>query len=138
VGTHKVRAVSDALSLIAAGLQVDARTTRLAGQESAVTAAAALKDLSNCDLLIDATANPEVFLLLAALAKRQGTPLCWGEIFASGYGGMIARARPGRDPNPMAVRPFPTRPSRTRQTTTGLKNNRWSHTTATSVPSRPH
>ena len=104
VGTHKARAARDALSLIAAEVQVDTRTTRLAGQESAVTAAAALKDLSNCDLLIDATANPEVFLLLAALAKRQETPLCWGEIFAGGYGGMIARARPGRDPNPLAVR----------------------------------
>lgn len=104
VGTHKAQAVRDALSLVAAGVQVDARTTRLAGQESAVSAAAALKDLSNCDLLIDATANPEVFLLLAALAKRHGTSLCWGEIFAGGYGGMIARARPGRDPNPLAVR----------------------------------
>lgn len=104
VGTHKARAARDALSLIAAGVQVDTRTTRLAGQESAVTAAAALKDLSNCDLMIDATANPEVFLLLAALAKRQETPLCWGEIFAGGYGGMIARARPGRDPNPLAIR----------------------------------
>ena len=104
VGTHKARAVRDALSLVAAGVEVDARTTRLAGQESAVTASAALKELSNCDLLIDATANPEVFLLLAALARRQGTSLCWGEIFAGGYGGMIARARPGRDPNPLAVR----------------------------------
>lgn len=104
MGTHKARAVRDALSLIAAGVQVDTRTTRLAGQESATTAAAALKDLSNCDLLIDATANPEVFLLLGALAKRHGIPLCWGEIFAGGYGGMIARARPGRDPNPLAVR----------------------------------
>lgn len=104
VGTHKAWAVRDALSLVAAGAQVDVRTTRLAGQESAVTAAAALKELSNCDLLIDATANPEVFLLLAALAKRHGTPLCWGEIFAGGYGGMIARARPRRDPNPLAVR----------------------------------
>lgn len=104
MGTHKAQAVRDALSLIAAGMHVDTRTTRLAGQESAVTEAAALKDLSNCDLLIDATANPEVFLRLAALAKRQQTPLCWGEVFASGYGGMIARARPGRDPNPLAVR----------------------------------
>lgn len=104
VGTQKVWAVRDALSLVAAGAQVDVRTVRLSGQESAVTAAAALKDLSNCDLLIDATANPEVFLLLAALAKRHGTPVCWGEIFAGGYGGMIARARPGRDPNPLAVR----------------------------------
>lgn len=104
VGTHKAWAVRDMLSLVAAGTQVDVGTTRLAGQESAVTMAAALKDLSNCDLLIDATANPEVFLLLAALAKRHGTPVCWGEIFAGGYGGMIARARPGRDPNPLAVR----------------------------------
>lgn len=104
VGTHKARAVHDALLLIAAGVQVDTLTTRLAGQESAVTAAAALNDLASCDLLIDATANPEVFLLLAALAKRHEKPLCWGEIFAGGYGGMIARARRGRDPNPLAVR----------------------------------
>lgn len=103
-GTHKALAVRDALSLIAAGVQVDTRIIRLAGQESAVTATAALKDLSNCDLLIDATANPEVFLLLATLAKRHGTSLCWGEIFAGGYGGMIARARRGRDPNPLAIR----------------------------------
>lgn len=104
MGVHKARAVSDVLSLVVAGVQADARTTRIAGQESPVTTAAALKDLSGCDLLIDATANPEVFLLLAALAKQYGTPLCWGEIFAGGYGGMIARARPGRDPNPLAVR----------------------------------
>lgn len=103
-GMHKARAVRDALSLIAAGMQVDTSITRLAGQESAVTVAATLKDLSNCDLLIDATANPEVFLLLAALVKRHGKSLCWGEIFAGGYGGMIARARPGRDPNPLAIR----------------------------------
>lgn len=104
VGTHKVRAVSDALSLIAPAVRVDARTTRLAGQESAVSAAAALKDLTNCDLLIDATANPEVFLLLAALARKNGKSLCWAEVFAGGYGGMIARARPRHDPNPLAVR----------------------------------
>jgi molybdopterin/thiamine biosynthesis adenylyltransferase/ubiquitin-protein ligase len=104
MGTHKAWAVRDALSLIAAGMQVDTSITRLAGQESAVTTATALKDISNCDLLIDATANPEVFLILAALAKRHGVSLCWGEIFAGGYGGMIARARPGRDPNPLAIR----------------------------------
>lgn len=103
-GTHKVQAVRDALSLIAAGMEVNTRIIRLAGQESAVNTEAALKDLSNCELLIDATANPEVFLLLAALAKRHGVSLCWGEIFAGGYGGMIARARQGRDPNPLAIR----------------------------------
>lgn len=104
MGEHKVYAVKDKLSLIAPGLKVDVRTTRLAGQESAVNTAAAHKDLSNCDLLIDATANPEVFLVLASLAKKYKKPLCWGEVFAGGYGGMIARARPGFDPNPLRVR----------------------------------
>lgn len=104
VGLHKVNAVRDALSLVAAGMDVDVRSHRIAGQESALSAAAALKDISNCDLLIDATANPEVFLRMAAIAKANKKPMCWGELFASGYGGLIARARPDLDPNPLAVR----------------------------------
>jgi len=104
VGVHKVNAVHDALGLVAAGMDVAVRTHRLAGQESGLSAAAALKDLANCDLLIDATANPEVFLRMAAIAKANKKSLCWGELFASGYGGLIARARPDLDPSPLAVR----------------------------------
>lgn len=104
VGVHKVNAVRDALSLVAAGVDVDVKSHRIAGQESALNAAAALKDLAKCDLLIDATANPEVFLHMAAIAKANKKSLCWGELFASGYGGLIARARPDLDPNPLAVR----------------------------------
>lgn len=104
VGVHKVQAVHEVLTLIAPGVQVDTQMTRVVGQESALAASTTLKDLSNCDLLIDATANPEVFLSLAAIAKQYRKPLCWGEVFAGGYGGLIARARPGRDPNPLAVR----------------------------------
>jgi sulfur-carrier protein adenylyltransferase/sulfurtransferase len=69
-----------------------------------LAAATILNDLSTCDLLIDATANPEVFLRMAAIAKAGNKPLCWGEVFAGGYGGLIARARPDLDPNPLAVR----------------------------------
>lgn len=104
VGVHKVDAVADALTLVAPGMEVDARRHRVAGQESATEAAKVLKDLADCDLLIDATANPEVFLRLAAIAKTSKKALCWGELFATGYGGMIARARPDVDPNPLAVR----------------------------------
>lgn len=104
VGVHKVNAVSDSLSLVAAGINVDTRTHRVAGQESSLAAAAALKDLAACDVLIDATANPEVFLKLAAVAKSNRRALCWGELFAGGCGGLIARARPDLDPNPLAVR----------------------------------
>ena len=92
VGLHKVNAVRDELTLVAAGVDVDVRSHRIAGQESAVNAAAALKDLANCDLLLDATANPEVFLRMAAIAKVGKKPLCWGELFSGGYGGLIARA----------------------------------------------
>lgn len=30
--------------------------------------------------------------------------MCWGEVFAGGIGGLIARARPGLDPAPLTVR----------------------------------
>lgn len=104
VGIHKGNAVLEALSLLAPDLEIEVRIHRVAGQESAVAAAAVLKDLAACDLLVDATANAEVFLRLAAVAKMMKHPLCWGEVFAGGLGGMMARARPGIDPNPVAVR----------------------------------
>ena len=104
VGIHKAEAVREALSLVAPDLEIGVRIHRVAGQESAVAAAAALKELAACDLLVDATANAEVFLRLAAVARMAKRPLCWGEVFAGGLGGLIARARPGIDPNPVAVR----------------------------------
>jgi hypothetical protein len=104
VGTDKVHAVREALRLIAPDLDVRVLSHRVAGQESALMAAAALKDLSTCDVLIDATADPDVFLRLAAIAKSEKKPICWGEVFAGGIGGVIARARPDIDPNPAAVR----------------------------------
>jgi molybdopterin/thiamine biosynthesis adenylyltransferase len=104
VGLHKVDALREALSLIAPGIIADVRSHRVAGQESALAAAAALKDLGSCDVLIDASACANVFLLLAAVAKANRRALCWGELFAGGFGGLIARARPGIDPNPLAVR----------------------------------
>ena len=104
VGVHKVDAVRDALSLVSAEMNIDVRSHRIAGQDSALNAAAALNDLAHCDLLIDATANPEVFLRMAAVARDSKIPLLWGELFSGGYGGLIARARPDIDPNPLAVR----------------------------------
>jgi hypothetical protein len=104
VGVHKVQAVKDTLTLIAPGMAIDIRMHRVAGQESTLEAAKTLRDLAACDVLIDATAIPDVFLLLASVARKNLKPLCWGELFAGGYGGIIARARPDLDPNPLAVR----------------------------------
>jgi len=104
VGMHKAKAVKEALSYIAPGIEVDARVHRLAGQESSSVAAKVLKALASCHLIIDATADSDVFLRLAAVAQRHTISMCWGEVFAGGVGGLIARARPGTGPNPVAVR----------------------------------
>ena len=104
VGLHKVEGVREMLERTAPGIEVSVRTHRVAGQESALVAAAALKELGACDLIVDATADPNVFVRLAAAALTQVKPLVWGEVFAGGMGGQIARARPGHDPNPLAVR----------------------------------
>jgi hypothetical protein len=77
---------------------------RIAGQESSLNGATLMKRLSECDLIVDATANSEVFLRLAAIAQQARVSMVWGEVFATGYGGLIARARPDMDPNPYAVR----------------------------------
>ena len=104
VGLHKVDAVAEALRLIAPQVEVCVRRHHVAGQESSTTAAAALQDLAQCDLLIDATADQNVFVRLAAVAVRCQRPLVWGELFATGLGGHVARARPGHDPAPLGVR----------------------------------
>jgi molybdopterin/thiamine biosynthesis adenylyltransferase/ubiquitin-protein ligase len=104
VGLHKVEGVREMLERTVPGVEVRTRIHRVAGQESALVAAAALKDIGACDLIIDATANPNAFVRLAATVLAQGRPLVWGEVFAGGMGGLIARSRPGHDPNPLAVR----------------------------------
>jgi len=104
IGVHKARAAHDWLRLIAADVDVSTHSHRLAGQESAISEAALLKQLADCDLLVDASANPEVFLRLAAVATTYKRALVWGEVFAGGYGGLVARARPDLDPSPLNVR----------------------------------
>lgn len=104
VGENKVDAVKEALLLIAPGVEVQVRRIRIAGQESPQSASTALDALAGCDLLIDATANPSVFVQLAAVAKRKKRALVWGEVFAGGIGGLLVRSRPERDPEPLAMR----------------------------------
>lgn len=104
VGVNKIDGVEEALSLVAPGIEVQTRRTRIAGQESAESASTALDILAACDLLIDSTANPSVFVHLAAIAKRKKKPLVWGEVFAGGIGALLARSRPDRDPLPLTVR----------------------------------
>lgn len=104
VGEHKVDATTTALRLVAPDVQVTVSRTHLTGQESSASVSLVLDRLGDCDLVIDATANPRVFNLLAAVSKAGEKPLLWLEIFAGGIGGLIARSRPGIDPSPQTMR----------------------------------
>lgn len=104
LGEHKVDAVSEALLRLGVDFDIEVSRTDVAGQESSASVAIILDRLGKCDLVIDATADAKVFNLMAAIFSVYKKPLVWLEIYAGGIGGMIARSRPGLDPNPQTVR----------------------------------
>jgi len=104
VGEHKVNAVTEVISYVSSLAQVEISTMNLGGQESSAALDSVLRQLSQCDILIDATADPKVFNLLAFVAKTYSKPMIWTEVFAGGIGGMIARSCPGKDPLPHIMR----------------------------------
>lgn len=97
VGEYKVHAVKEVISYISSATDVDVETLNLGGQQTSSNLDRVLKRLSRCDLIIDATANSRVFNLLAFTSKTSLKPLLWGEVFAGGIGGMIARSRPEQE-----------------------------------------
>lgn len=98
VGLHKVAALARRLQCIRADIEVRTRCQQLAGQESATSAENILTRLAECDLIVDATAEPAVRNVLSGLSLSTGIPLVWAEVFPGGIGGLIARHRPGLEP----------------------------------------
>jgi sulfur-carrier protein adenylyltransferase/sulfurtransferase len=66
--TRRIRAVNP-------GAKVEVRRIRLTGQESAASAASALDQVAACDLIVDATAEPNVFNLLASVSVTAKKPM---------------------------------------------------------------
>lgn len=104
VGFSKVDTVARVLKRVAIGVDVTTRVLRMAGQENPQLVSIMSADLSKCTLVIDATANPQAFVALAALAKRGQIPMVWGEVFGGGGGALMARSRPGLDADPLSIR----------------------------------
>jgi hypothetical protein len=104
VGLHKTDALKD--RLITLNPQCDVRALRLSigGQESSRSMSGALESLGDCDILIDATAEPVSFNIVASISLRKMKPMIWGEVFAGGIGGLVARARPKAGPTPLSSR----------------------------------
>jgi|TARA_R110002072_G_scaffold303091_1_gene493179 ubiquitin-protein ligase len=104
VGLHKADALKDRLVTLNPQCEVRALRLSIGGQESSRSMSGTLESLGDCDILIDATAEPVAFNIVASISLRQMKPMIWGEVFAGGIGGLVARARPKADPTPLASR----------------------------------
>lgn len=104
VGLGKPDAVEQRIRQINPSVGVRKRRLDLGGQESSDSTDAALVEIGGCDVIIDATADAQVFNLCGAVARSERRTLIWGEVFAGGIGGLVSRLRPGIEPVPHAAR----------------------------------
>jgi hypothetical protein len=104
LGAHKAVALAARLKATTAGVTVTARQAALGGQEASGSTASVLNELATCDLLIDATADPQAFNFVASVATNRLRPMVWAEVYAGGVGGFVARLRPGLEPPPHSAR----------------------------------
>ena len=104
VGSHKADGVARRLQFANPASDAHVRRIQLAGMESSGTGDEAIKAIGICDLIFDATANPDVLNLLAMVAEAARKPIVWAEVFAGGIGGLIVRCRPEQEPAPQLTR----------------------------------
>lgn len=104
VGFEKAEAVARAIRRIVPGATIVPFAIGVATQENPRVAATVVESVTSCNLVVDATANANTFVTLAAVCKRARIPLVWGELFAGGTGALMARSRPSLDADALAVR----------------------------------
>jgi len=105
VGALKVDVVKEVLrDVSAAEPEIACHAVNLATPTNPELHARVLEDLGTADILIDATANPDAFGLMAMLASDNRRPLVWGEVFGGGVGGFVASAYAEEGPCPRCVR----------------------------------
>ena len=104
VGRHKAELTAHRLRLIRRDVKIGVWRSAIGAQVSSQEAANVSQALAFCDLIIDATANPDVFNHLADLSLRHNRSLIWSSVYAGGVGGEMARARVDKDPSPYDIR----------------------------------
>ena len=104
VGRHKSEIMAHRLRLIHPRVEAHSWQTAIGAQVSSQEAGNVHAALAACHLLIDATADSDVFNNLAFMAIQNNQTLVWGAVYAGGLGGEIARSRPGKDPSPYDIR----------------------------------
>jgi hypothetical protein len=104
MGEHKAEGLASRIRMVNRAAAVTVKRSRIAGQEAAGSAASLLSEIADCDLIVDATADPRAFNLLSSVATGSKKPMVWCEVFAGGIGGLVARHRPGLDHPPQTMR----------------------------------
>ena len=104
IGLYKVDLTKRRIGLIAADASVTERRVSIGAQLSSTEMAYVDGALSECDLIVDATANPNVLNHITAISLNAGNAIVWGAVYAGGIGGYIARSRPDKDPSPHITR----------------------------------
>jgi sulfur-carrier protein adenylyltransferase/sulfurtransferase len=104
VGSDKVDGVASRIQLVNPRAVCDKHKRSLGGQASSSAIEGLIEVLGTCDLLLDCTAAASAFDVLSAVSSFSKRAIVWGEVFTGGIGGLIARSRPGREPNSSSVR----------------------------------
>jgi molybdopterin/thiamine biosynthesis adenylyltransferase len=104
VTMHKVDALANKLQYVQPTVVCTRYRRNLGGQESSTNIETLVEVLSNCDLLIDATADSRAFNYVSSVSRFAHRAMIWGEVFAGGFGGFIARSRPNIEPDPASMR----------------------------------
>jgi sulfur-carrier protein adenylyltransferase/sulfurtransferase len=105
VGAAKVYVVKESIREISpAEPEISCHVMNLLSPTNPDLHALVLEDLATADILIDATADPDVFGMMAMLASDKRRPLLWGEVFGGGIGGLVGYTHPEHGPCPRCVR----------------------------------
>lgn len=104
VGAHKVDGLTERLKRINAQVKVDRWTNQLGGQTSVDTLMTCLATLKQCDLIVETTGSGQGFVYASSVSEDGGVPMVWGRVFGGGFGGYIARSRPGIEASALDVR----------------------------------
>ena len=104
IGAHKADGVARRIQFVNPDAGSEKRRHRLGGQESSGSVETLVERLAECDLIVDATANPHVFNYVGAAVAHGKASLVWTEVFGGGFGGLVARHRPGFEPSPPSMR----------------------------------
>lgn len=104
VGAHKVDGLIQRLKRINPQVTVERWVNHLGSQTSTANLLHCLASLKNCDLIVETTGSGQGFVYSSDVAENDKVPMVWGRVFGGGFGGYIARSRPGLDPSPLEVR----------------------------------